>query len=58
MYRFLLYNKVDQLYVQYIPSLMDHPPVPLHLANLGHNMHWAELPVLQQESTSYLFYTW
>ena len=46
MYWFLLYNKMDQLYVQYIPSLMDHPLVPLHLANLGHNMHWAELPVL------------
>ena len=58
LYWFLLYNEVNQLYVQYIPSLMDYLPVPLHLASLGHNMHCTELPVLQQESTSYLFYTW
>ena len=34
LYWFLLYNEVNQLYVQYIPSLMDHIPVPLHLASL------------------------
>ena len=46
LYWFLLYNEVNQLYVQYIPSLMDHLPVPLHLASLDHNLHCTELPVL------------
>ena len=56
---FWLYHKVSQLYVYFIPSLLNFPPTTPHPAPLGHHraLSWAPCAI-QDLPTSYLFCTW